>query len=244
MIVVRCCWDLNTNVPGSSQVSVTYQSQVRLQPKHDSSDILTCWLQSLKSRVCPASIPSPIVLWGLILATLTLLISALHQCPVCLCTIGQFSPHGTLISLTSSIDPHCETVQGFDLVEPTQILTYKQAQHKQFVRYSGPTRAQSGLELVTLWLSLRPWSYSLNVGLFRGVKIFNEWQLPMNVVKQIPQHQDVLFLFFNTSPFYFSFCTISVFFSISIRGFLRTKWKMYKRWIETYLINRSVSGNE
>jgi len=32
-----------------------------------------------------------------------------------------------LISLTGSIDPHCETEQGFDLSEPTPILTYKQA---------------------------------------------------------------------------------------------------------------------
>lgn len=57
------------------------------------------------------------------LATLTLFISALHQCPVCLCAIGQSWPHGVLISLTSSIDPHYEMVQGFDLSEPIQILT-------------------------------------------------------------------------------------------------------------------------
>lgn len=129
MIVVKFCWGIDTNVPGSSRVSVRFRSQVKRQPKHDSSDSLTCWLQSLKSNVCPAGILSP-VSWGLSLATLTLLISALHQCPVCLYAIGQSSPHGTLISLTSSIDPHCEMVRGFDLSEPTQILTYKQAQHK------------------------------------------------------------------------------------------------------------------
>lgn len=135
MIVVRFCWSLDKSVPGSSWVSVTYQ--VKRQPKHDSSDSLTCRIQSVKSSVCPASsILSPIALWGLSLATLTLLISALHQCPVCLCAIGQSSLHGTLISLTSSIDPHCETVRRFDLSEPTQILTYKQAWHKHwFVRY-------------------------------------------------------------------------------------------------------------
>jgi len=70
---------------------------------------LTCWLQGLKSSACPATIPSAIIRWGLSLATLTRLISALHQCPVCLPAIGQSPPHGMLISLTSSIDRHCET---------------------------------------------------------------------------------------------------------------------------------------
>lgn len=65
MRAVGFCWGLDTNVPGSSQVSVRFQSQVKRQPKHDSSDSLTCCLQSLKSSVCPASILSPISVWPL-----------------------------------------------------------------------------------------------------------------------------------------------------------------------------------
>lgn len=73
------------------------------------------------------SILSVIMGRGPSLATLTLLISALHQCLACLASIGRTGAHGMLISLTSFIDLHCETAQGFDLNEPTQMLTYYRA---------------------------------------------------------------------------------------------------------------------
>lgn len=66
---------------------------------------------------------------GLSLVTMIQLISALHQCPVSFRTIGQLAPHGSLISLTCSINPHCEMAHGFDLGEPRKTFANKQAKH-------------------------------------------------------------------------------------------------------------------
>lgn len=72
LLTCQHCSALIKNAPGSSQVSVTFQSRVERRPKHDTSDGLTCWLQGMKSSVCPAAgILSPIILRGLSLATVT-----------------------------------------------------------------------------------------------------------------------------------------------------------------------------
>lgn len=104
-----------------------------------------CWAKN-ESSVCPpgSRVWSPVTSYHPVGPQFghfdLFLISPLHQCPATLWAIGQSQPHGTLIRLTSSADPNCETSWAFDLSKPMQILTYKQGQHKHHVvRYSAST---------------------------------------------------------------------------------------------------------
>lgn len=115
---------------GPGGVSITYHYKVKPQPKHDLRDSRTSWHLSLKAAVCLSVRPESHLLSsfsGLTLVSMIHLISALHQCPVSCRTIGQFAPHGSLIRLTCTINPRCETVHGFDLAEPKKALANKAA---------------------------------------------------------------------------------------------------------------------
>lgn len=92
---------------------------------------------------------------GLSLVTMIQLISALHQCPGSFPAIGQLVPHGSLISLTCSINPHCEMALSFDLSELSKTFANKQAKHCSSGKHTDGTFWARSNETLT---SKREWN--------------------------------------------------------------------------------------